>query len=51
MINSPKIKFYDAVIIAVNHDEFKQKIEATIGEMEDIFKQNINKERYKNKIK
>jgi len=24
MINSPKIKFYDAVIIAVNHDEFKQ---------------------------
>lgn len=24
MINSPKIKFYDAVVIAVNHDEFKQ---------------------------
>jgi UDP-N-acetyl-D-galactosamine dehydrogenase len=24
MINCPKIKFYDAVVIAVNHDEFKQ---------------------------
>ena len=33
---------------AINHDEFKQKIEETIGEMEDIFKQNTNKEEVDN---
>ena len=33
---------------AINHDEFKQKIEETIGEMEDIFKHHANNEEVDN---